>query len=377
MKLITLNYPDPSDADITNVHLEIWTDLTGSNLWTKQAERNDTGGWYPGVPDSDCPGDEYCGGEQDERLIWGGPVTEVRWDSGYTNVHFKNLSVREIVAQQTVPPPPPTPPPGPPPPPAPPAVDAFGTRMIYASKAGGGTYGATSWSNGISRTLVADPSDASICVADPHDTTTKFRLKGHDNPVVTIDGNGIMKADDLPGTSGSPRVVILGTWQNVEETVYIRANIPAPDTNPLSLDLRPKTDHYCSLDENAFGGYTHRLDFALDISHFRKEQSHNIGYADPRGQIAFTLNSSVWYGMKAICYNMPDGTLKQETWMDTTDGLNGGTWIKISENVDTGSWQGPVVERACAESTIRSNLSTDGSYIEYKKWTVREIQPAQ
>ena len=122
MKVMMWNYPDPANANIDFVHLEIWLDLSASNTWTKMAERDDIGGWYPGMPDPNCPGDENCGGHQDQIIKWGGPTTEIRWDAAYTKVHFKNLSVREIVPGQTgtAPPPPPSPiPPPPAPGPAP------------------------------------------------------------------------------------------------------------------------------------------------------------------------------------------------------------------------------------------------------------------
>src|SRR5262245_16689094 len=82
MKTMIWNYTSP-DTGLKNVHLELWLDPTGTNNWIKQGERNDTGGWYPGAPDVNCPGDENCGGHQDQIIHWGGPITEIRWDGGY------------------------------------------------------------------------------------------------------------------------------------------------------------------------------------------------------------------------------------------------------------------------------------------------------
>lgn len=122
MKVMMWNYPDPANPNVEFVHLEMWFDFSNTNTWEKMAERDDIGSWYAGMPNEDiCFGDEYCGGHFDQIIKWGGPTTEIRWDAGYTNVHFKNLSVREMVPAQigTAPPPPPTPPPPPGPGPAP------------------------------------------------------------------------------------------------------------------------------------------------------------------------------------------------------------------------------------------------------------------
>ena len=67
MKLMIWNY---LVGTIKKVHLELWIDRDANNTWKKMGERNDTGGWYPGAPSTTCPGDEFCGGHQDQIIIW-------------------------------------------------------------------------------------------------------------------------------------------------------------------------------------------------------------------------------------------------------------------------------------------------------------------
>ncbi len=373
MKVIMWNYQNPQSTNpgAQFVHLEIWLDLSATNTWTRMAQKDDTGGWYPGAPSTTCPGDEFCGGSQAQIIKWGGPTTEIRWDAGYTNVHFKNLSCREIIPSTMVLPPPAPPPPGPPPapPPSPPGAgtDVFGTTEIYASKPGGDSWSALPWSNGENRLITIVPSDT--CTADPYDS--RLRVTSGDQNV-NINGSGIMT---VAGAENSPRVVVLGTWQNVESTAYVKVSHDITDVN---LDQRSKTDHYCvsgfTTGDN-FGGYIHNYDFGNNEANFKKEVSHNIGYTSRTAGQPFTLNANVWYGFKAVCYNSGSG-VKLESYIDTTDGENGGTWTKVTEFADTGSWSHEVVTEACGGSSFRFNRGGAIATYQIKKWTVREIDPS-
>ena len=113
MKVMMWNFTNPNTG-LKATHIELWMDAAANNSWIKMGDRNDTGGWYAGMPDTNCPGDENCGGHQDQIILWGGPITEMRMDDGYDRVAFKWFSCREIN------PPGGAPPPGPPPPPTPP-----------------------------------------------------------------------------------------------------------------------------------------------------------------------------------------------------------------------------------------------------------------
>ena len=71
----------------TVVKLEIWVDSNSDNNWQKVYQLIDSGGWGEGG--------QECGGDPDQIITWGGPLTIFRWDEA-TNVDIKDFSVREI-----------------------------------------------------------------------------------------------------------------------------------------------------------------------------------------------------------------------------------------------------------------------------------------
>lgn len=76
-----------------NVKIELWLDKNANNDWGDEPvlSKIDNGGWK-----IDDDGDNECYGENDEKIIWGGPVVIFRSDQ-LKEFYIKRASVREIM----------------------------------------------------------------------------------------------------------------------------------------------------------------------------------------------------------------------------------------------------------------------------------------
>lgn len=313
--------------------------------------------------------------------------------SGNSNWYTMSVTV-SAVPVQSPPAPEPTPTPNPD---GSSNIDRFGVAMIYPTIQDGRQWD-SKWDNGVARTFGNSQND-------PYDPLFKTSKNGggFGDGSYKTSGDGVLKI------SGKyPRMYVLddrADWTNVEITVY---GMRVADTNIAwaGIQAYARTNHGAIGDEDTNScdtrGYGAQLTYPGKFL-FEKETSHHEdnGYAQVGQKTVWSsgMPKNTWIGYKFVVRDIDGGKhVKLETYMDTTGGKNGGTWVKVGEFTDTGSNFG--TNNASCKSGISAGLpltssndrpgsetgrpnvavyfrsdgvSTDG--LQYKWASIREVAP--
>ena len=240
-------------------------------------------------------------------------------------------------------------------------TDPFGIDELYATASGGPTW------------YITEKEDPT---SDGH-----FYLSMYSGTTIGYRGSGVWNVDATSGTQehgirmhvDSPS----GSWTNTEMTGYFKA---VSGNDQFTMIARHGPSYH---DNNGCQAYGYYGMTAIDGNVFFKKKLYhfNDGYTKRLAQVdaLSSLGDHRWIGMKFVVYDLPNGDVKLELWIDDGDMTN--DWRKVTELVDSGNHAvegGDDCGRDATDtidSGTRVSYRADNMEFDFKKLSAREIQP--
>jgi hypothetical protein len=166
-------------------------------------------------------------------------------------------------------------------------------------------------------------------------------------------------------------------WKNTEVTGYFKV-ISSSQGDGISLVTR-SVRHITTV-HNGCGGSSYHNNIRFDGTFQYKKEMWHVNYDSlPPTQNGIGSIFNKWIGFKGIVYNLPNGNVKLESYVDK-DGNN--NWQKVQELVDSGNWGDDMThcnaDKPGAQITWGSPMpifKSTGVTYDFKKLSVREIVP--
>ena len=252
----------------------------------------------------------------------------------------------------------------PPPPPPPTGLDAFGIKMINPTKTNGRVFNAP-LNVGVTRTLRSNQRDGN----------TDLIPLGNATYTITP-STGEMK---MNGTA--PRVYVYDSqrikmFENVEITCYYKSVTPTSSIarGYQGFEIAVRGQHELA-GTNARVYYSRH---SLNGTWWRLKEDVHPTSKDVATNTNIPFYNNIWYGMKFVVRTLSNGDVQMQSYRDTTDGTNGGTWIKMFDFTDKQSapWNGwPIYKPSTPNCGCHSSFTRTDNHTDFriKKWSIREI----
>jgi hypothetical protein len=270
-------------------------------------------------------------------------------------------------------------------------LDKFGIKEIYLSKRGGEEWYFNTYhpqndpqigAEGPSPTFVQQNSDGSWKVQGTEVRYGVLTSSGYHPDLITTLNQEALAAK---GYMQSPN-----DWKNVEMTGYFKVNsfTDSDQNGGPHIELVARGGRNTN-DDGTIDGLSRQCEATTYHSNtyvdgrvkFEKDLEHTIGYTtdNPEKQHAISPLVERWIGIKAVFYNLPNGNVRLEQWVDENSNNN---WHRILKFNDDGNWGGG--QPACGGPD--NMIVTWGGPIAIFRWdnindmdlidlSVREIQP--
>ncbi|MGC1928214.1 MAG: Ig-like domain-containing protein, partial [Candidatus Nitrosopolaris sp.] len=285
-------------------------------------------------------------------------------------------------------------------------LDQFGVKEIYPSKPGGEQWFFNANDpNNDQRTGTSNEGPHTIFTQRNPDGSWKVQSSEVRYGVLT---STLFQENQIP-TLNQQAMATKGymlrsnDWKNVELTAYLRVGHATSSTSNGEAHIEFGGHGARNTNGGTVGGFdssceatayhsntylTGRVKFEKDLKH---TAGYSVGGADPQElNVVNTteFNGENWIGIKAVIYDIGNGSVKVEQWVDdhSNNIQPGNHWRKVLETIDNGQW-GPTrghIGSACGGGEFQ--VASWGGPIALFRWdniddmdikdaSVREIIP--
>jgi hypothetical protein len=166
-------------------------------------------------------------------------------------------------------------------------------------------------------------------------------------------------------------------WKNVEVTGYFKVTSSSAGDG---ISFVTRSIRHSNSVQDGCGGSAYHNNIRFDGTFQYKKEMWHVNYdiqPPTKNGIGSIMNK--WVGFKGVVYNLPDGSVKLESYVDKD---NNNHWQKVEELKDTGNWGNDMTH--CDATTPGAAISwtspmvifkSTGVTYDFTKLSVREISP--